>query len=120
MGIYERIKEVCEEKGFSINRLEKELSFPRSSISKYNTSSPSIDKVQKIAEHLAVTVDYLVTGETKTDETPYYIDDEARRIAEELAQNPNLHILFDTARGVSAKDLQFIIDMVKRLKQDNE
>lgn len=120
MGIYERIKEVCEEKGFSINRLEKELSFPRSSISKYNTSSPSIDKVQKIAEHLDVTVDYLMSRESKTDETPYYINDEAREIAEELALNPNLHILFDTARGVSAEDLQFVIDMVKRLKQDSE
>lgn len=120
MGIYERIKEVCEEKGFSINRLEKELSFPRSSISKYNTSSPSIEKIQKIAEHLGITVDYLMTGDSKTNEPPYYIDDEARRIAEDLAQNPNLHILFDTARGVSAEDLQFVIDMVKRLKQSNE
>lgn len=120
MKLYERIKEVCEEKGFSINRIERELSFPRSSISKYNASSPSIDKVQKIAEHLGVTVDYLISKEHKTDETPYCINDEAREIAEELAENPNLHILFDTAREVSTDDLQFVIDMVKRLKQDNE
>lgn len=32
MGLYEQIKEVATAKGYSINRLEKELGFPRSSI----------------------------------------------------------------------------------------
>lgn len=87
----------------------------------FNRKSSSYTKyLDKIAKHFGVTVDYLMTGETNTDETPYYINDDAREIAEELAQNPNLHILFDTARGVSAEDLQFVIDMVKRLKQDSE
>ncbi|MCQ4936738.1 helix-turn-helix domain-containing protein [Anaerotignum propionicum] len=87
----------------------------------FNRKSSSYTKyLDKIAKHFGVTVDYLMTGKTNTDETPYYINDDAREIAEELAQNPNLHILFDTARGVSAEDLQFVIDMVKRLKQDSE
>lgn len=87
----------------------------------FNRKSSSYTKyLDKIAKHFGVTVDYLMTGVTNTDETPYYINDDAREIAEELAQNPNLHILFDTARGVSAEDLQFVIDMVKRLKQDSE
>ena len=54
MGLYERIKDIASEKGYSINRLEKELGFPRSSIRKYNTNVPGIDKIRRIAEHLDV------------------------------------------------------------------
>lgn len=61
MGIYERIKEASAEKGYSINRLEKELCLPRSSISKYNRNTPSIDKIKKIADFLDVSVDRLLT-----------------------------------------------------------
>ena len=49
MGLYEQIKEVATAKGYSINKLEKELGFPRSSISKYNKNIPSMEKIQKMS-----------------------------------------------------------------------
>lgn len=64
MGLYEQIKEVASTKGYSVNRLEKELGFPRSSISKFNKNKPSIEKIQQIADFLQVPLDYLTTGET--------------------------------------------------------
>lgn len=60
MGLYERIKKVASEKGKSINRMEKDLGFARSSISKFNANIPSIDKVQEVANYLNVSVDYLL------------------------------------------------------------
>lgn len=66
MGLYERIKTLAKEKGYSINRLEKELGFARSSISKFNTNKPSIDKIQQIAELLGVSVDS-ITCEDQLD-----------------------------------------------------
>lgn len=62
MGLYDQIKIVCKNNGISINRLEQELGFPRSSISKFNTNKPSINKLQKIADHLGVTLDSLMTS----------------------------------------------------------
>lgn len=62
MGLYEQIKEVATAKGYSINRLEKELGFPRSSISKYNKNIPSMEKIQKIADFLHVSIAD-ITGE---------------------------------------------------------
>lgn len=59
MGLYERIKDVAKSKGYSINKLEQELGFARSSINKFNKNKPSIDKLQQIANLLDVTVDYL-------------------------------------------------------------
>lgn len=60
--IYDRIKELCTQKGISIYRLEKDLGFSSCSICKWKTSSPSVDKVQKVADYLDVTVNYLLKG----------------------------------------------------------
>lgn len=62
MGLYEQIRETAKEKGYSINRLEKELGFARSSINKFNKNTPSMDKIQQIADLLGVSVDYLLHG----------------------------------------------------------
>ncbi len=63
MGLYENVREASKEKGYSINRLEKELGFARSYIGKFKTITPSIDKIQKIADFLDVTTDYLMSGD---------------------------------------------------------
>lgn len=73
MGIYENIKEACKINRKSINQLEKELGFARSSISKFKNNSPSIEKVTLIANHLGVSIDSLIgkSGEpalTRKDE----------------------------------------------------
>ena len=62
MGLYENVKEAAKSKGYSINRLEKELGFARSYIGKFRTITPSADKIQKIADFLGVTSEYLLTG----------------------------------------------------------
>ena len=67
MGLYEQIRDIAKSKGYSVNRLEKELGFARSSINKFNKNIPSVDKLQQIADFLGVTVDYLMTGETSAE-----------------------------------------------------
>lgn len=52
MRLYEQIRDAAKAKGYSINRLEQELGFARSSINKFNKNTPSADKLQKIAEYL--------------------------------------------------------------------
>ena len=63
MGLYERVKEIAAEKGYSINRLEKELGFPRSCIGKFNKHKPSMDKIKQISEFLGVSTDLIVGNE---------------------------------------------------------
>lgn len=62
MGLYENIKNAASKKGYSINKLEKELGFARSYILKFKTITPSADKIQKIADFLDVSTEYLMTG----------------------------------------------------------
>lgn len=59
--IYTRIKELCTEKGITLNRLENELGMSTTSISKWkNSVSPTIDKLARIASYFHVSIDYLV------------------------------------------------------------
>lgn len=59
--LYQRIKGLCERNGISITKLESELGFGNSSIKKWERmSSPSVDKIIKVATYFDVSVDYLL------------------------------------------------------------
>lgn len=59
--LYQRIKELCIEKGISVNKLESDLGVGLSSIQKWkSTHSPSVDKIIKVATYFDVSVDYLL------------------------------------------------------------
>ena len=44
MGLYENIRDIAKLKGYSVNKLEQELGFARSSINKFNKNTPSAEK----------------------------------------------------------------------------
>ena len=69
MGLYEQIRDIAKIKGYSVNKLEQELGFARSSINKFNKNKPSVDKLQQIADFLEVSVDFLVTGKEPNKQT---------------------------------------------------
>lgn len=84
MGLYETIRDIAKSKGYSVNRLEQELGFARSSINKFNKNKPSVDKLQKIAELLDVSVDYLMTGMEEKKEAPVLTARDERDITKDL------------------------------------
>ena len=59
--LLENIRRLCSKKPVSIAKLERETGISNGTISKWGTSSPSIDNVQKVAEYFGVTVDQLLT-----------------------------------------------------------
>ena len=116
MGLYENVREAAKEKGYSINRLEKELGFARSYISKFKNITPSADKLQKIADVLGVSVDYLLTGEEKKEDH-YYLNDETAQVAQEIFENKELRALFDATRDADPEDLRALHNMALALKR---
>lgn len=62
--MYERIKELCKEKGISIYRLEKDLGLSSGSVCKWKVSSPTLDKIQKVAKMLGCSIDELLQDTT--------------------------------------------------------
>lgn len=66
--MYNRIKVLAKEQGVSINKMEKDLEFGSSTISKWSKSIPSVDKLKKVADYLDVTIDELLRDEEPATE----------------------------------------------------
>lgn len=62
--IFTRIKELCQKRGISINKLESIVGMSQYSITRWkNSSSPTVDKLLRVAQYFRVSLDYLV-GQT--------------------------------------------------------
>lgn len=58
--IVEIILSLCDNQGTSIPKLEKKLGFSNGSIYKWRKSSPSVEKIGKIADYFNVSIDYIM------------------------------------------------------------
>ena len=68
MTVYERIESLRKSTGLSQGKLEKELGFSNGSVSKWKTSTPTPERLQKLADFFGVTVDYLMNGKEESPE----------------------------------------------------
>lgn len=59
----ERILTLINKKGMSVNSVEKQLKFGNGAIKRFDTNSPSIDKIIALSNFLNVSVDYLINGD---------------------------------------------------------
>ena len=59
--IYDKIKEICEERGLSVRSIEIEAGLKNGAISKWNDSSPTVKSLKAVADVLKVKVDKLIS-----------------------------------------------------------
>lgn len=62
----EKIRALASEKGVSIAQVERECGLGQRSISKWDSSEPSVNKVKAVADYFEITVDELL-GEKSHD-----------------------------------------------------
>lgn len=105
----ERIKELCRAQGISVPRLEDRLRFGAGTISKWKKSSPSADKIKKVAEYFQVSTDYLLG----VDGSAYYTNAETALLAQLLHDNPQYRVMFDATKDLDPESVQKIIDFIK-------
>ena len=67
----DRIKALCRAQNTSVTKLEAAIGFGNGTIGKWRKAkgAPPIDRLQKVADALGVTVDYLLNGEQKKPAT---------------------------------------------------
>ena len=58
--IYDKIKEMCKEKGISVGSVEKQAGLSNGAISKWNNSRPTIDNLQSVASILDKPMEYFL------------------------------------------------------------
>ena len=84
---------------------------------------PSLETLRKLASAMYMNIDTLVAtldGEQdvslQTKDAGYYTDPEVAEYAEELRTNPKYRLLFDASKDLSKEDIDFVVDIIERLK----
>ena len=80
---------------------------------------PRIDKIQSICNWLGIRKEDLLEDRPAPTEE-YYIDKDARDLAEFLHKNPKYKILFDASRKVKPEDIDFVKQMIDRIGSTDE
>lgn len=95
--------------------LVNDLGFDKSTVSNWcaGLRVPKVDVIIDIANYLHVNVGDLI--EDNRNEDTYYLDDDARDMAQFLYENPDYKILFDASRKVKREDIQFVKEMIDRM-----
>ena len=106
--MFEKIKELCNERGISVLQLEKEVGLAHG-VHRWDTNKPSIDKVKLVADYFGVTVDYLLS-----DETNYDLKEELLERA--FADNPDMRILFKVSEKCSPAEIKTAIRLIQALR----
>ena len=84
---------------------------------------PSLETLRKLASAMYMNIDTLVATlddeqdvSLQTKDAGYYTDPEVAEYAEELRTNPKYRLLFDASKDLSKEDIDFVVDMIERLK----
>lgn len=100
---FEKIKELADKQGISLNILEEKLGFSRNTIYNMKKSTPNIERVSKIADYFNVSTDYLL-GRTNNPNIAKDGDASAPLDLRDIAAQS---MLFD-GKPLSEEDIDFI------------
>ena len=100
---FEKIKELADKQGISLNILEEKLGFSRNTIYNMKKSTPNIERVSKIADYFNVSTDYLL-GRT---ENPNIAKDGDASAPLDLRDIAAQSMLFD-GKPLTKEDIDFI------------
>ena len=80
-------------------------------------SYPRIDKIELMANYFGITKADLVEDHSDNqDAEQYYLDPDARDMAQFLFENPEYKVLFDASRKVKKEDIEFVKQMIDRIR----
>ena len=72
-NIYINIRKLCKDNKISIRKLEREIGFGNSAISKWTDSVPSSTNLKKVADYFNVSIDYLLGVSKDKFSYPYSV-----------------------------------------------
>lgn len=127
--MYEKFNKLLQEKGLTAYKVAKDTGVSRTTLAawKKNEYTPKLDKLQKLANYLGVSVSYLTgesneIGDTQQMQAPngYYVDKETAEYAEMLRTRPGARLLFSAAKDISKEDMQKAVEYIEFLKSKNK
>ena len=117
MTLNERIVNLCEKRGISQSKLEKDLGIAKGSVTKWKTQEPRHSTIEKVANYFGVSVEYIMTGE---ENTGYYLNEETAKFAQEMFEDEDMRSLFDMKRKMPPERFKAHMEFMKNLyRQEN-
>lgn len=100
--------------------LVNDLGFDKSTVSNWcaGLRVPKVDVIIDIANYLHVNVGDLI--EDNREEENYYLNEDARDMAQFLYENPDYKVLFDASRKVKKEDIDFVKQMIDRMSNKGD
>ena len=108
---FEKIKELADKQGISLNKLEEKLGFSRNTIYNMKKSTPNVERVSMIADYFNVSTDYLL-GRTDNPNVASEIVTTADGRAVDLSNLRERVVLFD-GKPLSDEDVDKIAQIIK-------
>lgn len=127
MCLGENIRFLRTKKGYSQDDIANMLGYKSfTTIQKWESgvSEPPLKALKKLSEIFNIDMNDLATKKlsynTNEDNNVYYLDDDARDMAQFLYDNPDYKVLFDASRKVKKEDIQFVKEMIDRMSNNND
>lgn len=116
--MYEIFEQLLQKYNVTAYKVGKETGIPGSTFSawKAGISNPKPDKLKKIADYFGVTVDYLMGNNLNNATSTGFTEDELNRL-QVLKLNDKIRILFDEAQELQPNDIDFVLEMVRKMKK---
>lgn len=120
-SFYIILKRLRTASGYSQQELADKLGISKSSINMYERGErqPNFETLEMIADFFNVDIDYLLGRTDKTTilpESSYYMNEDARELAQFMFENPEYKVLFDASRKVKKEDIEFVKQMIDRIR----
>lgn len=81
--------------------------------------TPSMDKVDAMCELFHCNRSDLIADKSEKEDNHYYLNDDTRQLAQFMFENPEYKVLFDASRKVKKQDIEFVKEMIDRVRGDS-
>ena len=125
MGDFPNIfRKIREQSGLTQQQMADKLGVSRSAIGMYENGErePNFENLELIDDTFNVDMNYLLGKKPTTEVIPdrYYLDDDARDMAQFMYENPEYKVLFDASRKVKKEDIDFVKQMIDRMSNKGD
>ena len=113
------LKRLMDISGKNQMDLMNDLNLSSSTVSSWCTGQkfPRMGKIQMLADYFNVMKSDLIEDKSEPPET-YYLNDDARDLAQFMFENPEYKVVFDASRKVKKEDIEFVKQMIDRVRGD--
>lgn len=107
MSLVKRIELLCDEHGTTFAGVERDCGLSNGSIRRWDTNTPSTDKLQKVADYFNVSLDYL---QGRTDYR--YIVSESKNL-KDPSTDPDIELIQRAHNKMDTKQRKKMMDLLK-------